>query len=70
MNHFLEDKKAKTFLFFLQAMKCFVPLIIITNSSNTTLLPSVMTFIILEMLHPLGQNNLGTFFSEMLIEKF
>ena len=70
MNHFHEEKKAKAFLFFLWIMKFFIPLIIITTSINTTFLPPVMTFNILAMLHPLEQNNLETFFSELLIQNF
>ena len=75
MHHFLEEKKAKAFLFFLCIMKYFVALIIIATLINTsckiisleivsTLLPSVMAFNVLAILQPLGQNNSGTFFSD------
>ena len=69
MNHSHEEKKTKAFLF-LRVMKCFAPLIIITTSISTTLLPSGMTFNILAMLHPLGQSNSGILFSELLIQSF
>ena len=69
MNDSHEEKKAKAFSF-LRAMKCFPPLIIITTSISTTLLPSGMTFNILAMLHPLGQSNSGILFSELLIQSF
>ena len=72
MNHFHEEKNSKAFLFFLRIMKCFLALIIITTSINTTLLPSVMSFNVtcFSSVTSVRVSNLGSLFLEFLIQNF